>query len=223
MAKKKYQRSADVDQDNTTPQEGGQPMNLQTILLGVIAMVLVVQTFLLLTDDGGTPAYVPSGTAAAPAAPLNNMNPQLAPPPPPAPQPATNPAGNINVTMPNQQAAQPAQAQPAPAANTTTASFSESTKDFGAVSRAAAPMTHSFTVTNSGAQPLTYTNVRGDAGATVTSYPTTPIPPGGSGQVSIQFDPSTAKGSGIQSWNIHLDGNTNPGHQHLVVQATIQD
>lgn len=219
MAKKKYQNNAEVDQEKTTQQEGGQPMNLQTMLLGVIAVVLVVQTFLLLTDDGGTPAYVPSGTAAAPAAPLNNMNAQPAPPPP-APQPANNSAGNINVTMPNQQATQP---QTAPAANTTTASFSESTKDFGAVSRSAAPMTHTFTVTNNGAQPLTYTNVRGDAGASVTSYPTTPIPPGGSGQVSIQFDPSTAKGSGIQSWNIHLDGNTNPGHQHLVVQATIQD
>lgn len=220
MSKKKYQKSADDHQQDTGQEQGGQPMNIQTILLGVIAIALVVQTFLLLTDDGGSPAYVPSGTAAAPAAaPAPAMSAQPA-------QPANNTGNpNINVTMPNQQQAQPqAQpAQPAQAANTTAVTFSEKTKDFGTVSRTTAPMQHTFTVTNSGAQPLTYTQVRGDAGTTVTSFPTGPIPPGGSGEIKIQFDPSTANGNGIQSWNIHLDGNTNPSHQHLIVQANIQN
>lgn len=217
MSKKKYQRSAEDPQQENVTQEGGQPMNIQTILLGIIAIVLVVQTFLLLTDDGSTPAYVPSGTVAGPAA---------APAPNVSAQPANNASSpNINVTMPDQQApqtqAQPA--QPAQAANTTAVSFSEQTKDFGSVSRSAAPMNHTFTVTNNGAQPLTYTQVRGDAGTTVTSFPTGPIPPGASGEIKVQFDPSAAQGSGIQSWNIHLDGNTNPSHQHLIVQANIQN
>lgn len=221
MAKKKYQRQqTDNTQDSTPSSDSGQPMNIQTILLGIIAVALVVQTFLLLTDDGGTPSYVPSGTAAAPV----NNTPAAAPAPNPTAQPANNNASNpnINVTMPNQQQQQQ-QAPPQPAANTTAAGFSEKTKDFGTVSRTAAPMNHTFTVTNNGSQPLTYTQVRGDQGATVTSFPTGPIPPGGSGEIKVQFDPSTAQGNGIQSWNIHLDGNTNPSHQHLIVQANIQN
>lgn len=217
MAKKKYTRT----QESTAPQAGnqqeeqqGQALSLQTILLGIIALALVIQTFLMLSDGEDTPAYIPSGTAAAPAGGNNNMT---APPASSPQSAANNQQPNINVTMPNgqQQAAQPQQA-----ANTTAVAFSEKTKDFGTVSSSSGPLEHTFTVTNNGSQPLSYTQVRGDAGATVVSYPTNPIPPGGSGEVKVTLDPST-KSSGIQSWNIHLDGNTNPGHQHLILQANV--
>ena len=77
-------------------------------------------------------------------------------------------------------------------------------------------------MTNTGSQPLSYSSVRGDAGVTVTKYPTAPIPPGGKGLITVQFDPANAKVGGNQAYNVHMDANTNPGHQHIVIQATVQ-
>ncbi len=216
MAKKQNQAAHDTYQEQE--QTAGQPVNVQTILLGIIALALVIQTFLMLTDDGGSaPAYVPSGAAAVATPPAASM---------PA---AANPITSTPVATAPQTAAQPA-AQPAASnaptfsvgnGNTTTATYSATSHNFGTLAASDGPKEHTFTVTNAGGQPLSYTQVRGDAGVTVLSYPTAPIPPGGKGEIKVQLNPAALAGQGTKTIKVHCDANTNPGHQDLMIQATV--
>lgn len=215
MAKKQNQAAQDTYREQE--QTAGQPVNVQTILLGIIALALVIQTFLMLTDDGGSaPAYVPSnGAVVAPAASAM-----------PA---AANPITSTPVATAPQNTAQPA-AQPAASntptfsvgdGNATTATYSATSHNFGTLSASDGPKEHTFTVTNAGGQPLSYTQVRGDAGVTVLSYPTAPIPPGGKGEIKVQLNPAALAGQGTKTIKVHCDANTNPGHQDLLIQATV--
>lgn len=229
MSKKKYYEKnqdehAQAGEMEETEERGGTSnVKIEVVLLAVIAVALVIQTFYMISGSGGsdTPAYVPAGNNSPAAMSQPQSQPQIQSQPQAQPQ-QMSPQQQIQQQMQQQtNTQQPSAAQPSADANATTASYSETTHDFGVVGADASNLSHTFTVTNDGAQPLAYTNVRGDAGLTVTSYPTSPIPPGGSGQISVTFDPAQSKGTGNQAYNVHLDANTSPGHQHLVIQATV--
>ena len=226
MAKKKYYEKNPDEQaqhEEFEESEGGSGSNIkiETVLLAIIAVALVVQTFIMISGSGesDTPAYVPSNNNQ-PAA-MNQpqqQQPRMQQQQPQAQQPqAQQPQIQMNPQQQTPQQQQPPASDP----NATTANYSETTHDFGAVSPSDGNLTHTFTVTNAGDKPLSYSNVRGDAGVTVTKYPTQPVPPGGKGEITVQFNPNQAKGEGNQAYNVHMDANTNPGHQHLVIQATV--
>lgn len=228
MAKKKYydkNQDENANQEEMEEQEGGTSnIKIETVLLAIIALALVIQTFYMISGSGksDTPEYIPANNSNQPAAMTQPQSqPQLQQM---QQQPQAQPQQPQIQTQPQVQTQpqQPQQAPPQQNANATTASYSENSFDFGTVSQSASGLTHTFTVTNAGNKPLTYTKVYGDPGVQVTSYPTQPIPAGGQGKVTVQFDPAQAKGGGNQAYNVHLEGNTNPAHQHLVLQATVQ-
>jgi hypothetical protein len=233
MAKKRfYQSSSNLsEQENTEQQEqGGTSVNLQTVLLGVIALALVIQVFLMLGNRGNssTPAYIPSaggGTASVGAQPPVSTQPsqpaaQMMPSQPATGQQQQPASTNPMTITPTQQPTQ----QAAPSGNNTSVNYSKTSHDFGTLSRANGPQPeHTFTVTNTGKQPLSYTNVSVDAGGTVLAYPVNPIPPGGKGEIKVRINPANTASTGQQMLRVHLDANTDPGHQHIDLSMNITE
>jgi glucan-binding YG repeat protein len=225
MAKKKYYNKNTneeiQDMENEESTATGK-MKIETVLLGVIALALVIQTFYMISGNSksSTPTYIPPQSQNMRSNAQQNIQPQAQQPTNNPVNITTNPQGNqnqpvqINQNQPQQQQANP---------NATTISLSESSVDFGTLT-AADKKQHTFTVTNTGSQALSYAKVYGDPGITIESYPTQPIPPGGTGQIKFSFDPSQvqkATGS-MQSFNIHMDGNSQPSHVHFTIQAAVK-
>lgn len=215
MSKKKYYEKANSEEQEHEEMEEtttATPIKIETVLLGVIALALIIQTFMMFSgnSDSGSPAYIQPGSNTGQPS-VNNLN--------------TNPQPNsqfqVNPAQANPDLPQPQNPTQTADPNQTTLSLSETTVDFGTVS-AGQTKTHSFDVTNTGSQPLSYTNVRGDAGITISSYPTDPIAPGSSGKVDFSFDPAQVQNAtgAQQSFNIHMDGNIS--HTHFTVQATVK-
>jgi uncharacterized membrane protein len=224
MAKKKYyskntnEEMQDMENEETTAGK----MKIETVLLGVIALALVIQTFYMISGNNksSAPSYIPPQSQNIRSNPSPNIQPQSQQPTNNPVNITTNPQGNQNQPVQINQT-QPQQTQANP--NATTISLSESSVDFGVLTSADKKQ-HTFTVTNTGSQALSYAKVYGDPGITVESYPTQPVPPGGTGQVTFSFDPSQvqkATGS-LQSFNIHMDANSQPSHVHYTIQATVQ-
>jgi outer membrane biosynthesis protein TonB len=139
-------------------------MNTNTILLGVIALLLLVQTIQKLAGKS-------SGSS-------NNTE-----------VIATNPV--VNPQAPNVSPVNPNPVTPQPTAANTVASYAETEKDFGSVTMGSKHQ-HKFKVTNTGTNPLTYGQVTGDAGLTIVSYPTTSLAPGQSGEIVVEYTPDAA-------------------------------
>jgi len=78
-------------------------------------------------------------------------------------------------------------------------SWSESTFNFGDVKEDGGKVTHKFTFTNTGNEPLVITNVRPSCGCTSSDYTKQPISPGGKGYVSASFDPKRRVGKNSKS------------------------
>jgi len=122
-------------------------------------------------------------------------------------------------------AAQPAAAGAAatPAGSTVTASqsnaavmnFDKSSFDFGKISRGD-KVKHDFKFTNTGKSPLIISGAVASCGCTTPNWPKTPVAPGESALISVQFN-STGK-IGLQDKMITITANTNPAQTvvHLV-------
>jgi hypothetical protein len=67
---------------------------------------------------------------------------------------------------------------------------------------------YTYTFKNTGNADLVITDARGSCGCTVPTYPENAIPPGGSGEISVQFDSN--KRSGDQNKTVTLTANTSP-------------
>ncbi len=169
-------------------------MKTNTIILGIIAVLLAIQTIKSF-DSGGTKNSADSAVVANPQQTPNPMNPMATP-----------------VQTP------PVQTPPVPAGPVTTASYGATDHDFGTV-KMGSKTKHTFKVTNAGLNPLTYSGVTGDAGLTIVSYPTNAIAPGGSGEIVVEYSPDAA---GPQTKQVHVNANTEPAHVHLVLNANVQ-
>jgi hypothetical protein len=167
-------------------------LTTNTILLGIIALLLAVQTITKLSEDeqpgGGAVVQTPTQPA---------VQPQV--------NPAVQPVQTITPT--------PQQTGP-----TTMALYDITEADMGPM-KVGQKAKQTFKVTNTGQNPLTYTSVTGDPAITVLSYPTAPIPAGGKGEIVVEY---TADAAGPQSRQVHVNANTEPGHVHLVVKANVQ-
>lgn len=111
---------------------------------------------------------------------------------------------------------------PAPQGPTTTLRFEEEIADFGTI-RDGEKVTHTFTFTNTGDQPLILSNVRGSCGCTVPSWDSDPIPPGETGSLTVEYD-SRNKGSvdgKVDTKFVTVTANTTPSTHRLTVRANV--
>lgn len=115
----------------------------------------------------------------------------------------------------------PAAADAAPAVPTgptTEMTFAETEYDFGTVTEGE-KVTHTYTFTNTGDEPLILSNARGSCGCTVPEWPREPIAPGGEGEVTVVFN-SRGKG-GDRNQRVTLTANTDPAQTFLSLKGTV--
>ncbi len=179
---------------------------IQVGLLGLIALLLVLNLFGAFdglfgggSDDAKDKARQSLVTGDASVTPGSTDGANL-----------TTPSGADAVANP----AEPA----APTGPTTTMEFEESEFDFGVVD-AGEKVTHVYKFSNSGNEPLIISNAKGSCGCTVPSWPKEPIPPGGSGEIKVQFDSKNKKGK--QSKRVTITANTDPAQTFLTIKGEV--
>ena len=114
----------------------------------------------------------------------------------------------------NQAAAQPA----APAGPTTTMTFEETEFDFGTVNEGE-KVSHTYTFTNEGDEPLILSNAKGSCGCTVPSWPREPIAPGATGEITVEFNSKNKKGKRNQK--VTITANTNPPQSFIYLKGDV--
>ncbi len=89
-------------------------------------------------------------------------------------------------------------------------SFEEEIFDFGEVKEDGGTVTHTFTFTNKGEQPLIVHNVRASCGCTSPDWTRQPIQPGKRGFVKVTFDPRNRPGNFNKSAIVSTNGTELP-------------
>jgi hypothetical protein len=107
---------------------------------------------------------------------------------------------------------------PAPTGPTTTISFEETTFNFGEVDDGE-KVSHVYEFTNTGNEPLVISNAKGSCGCTVPKWPKTPIPPGETGEIMVEFN---SKGkTGTQTKRVTITANTDPAQTFLTITGQV--
>ena len=127
----------------------------------------------------------------------------------------TTPAADKAATTPTPPAATPA----APTGPTTTMSFAETEFNFGKVV-AGEKVSHTYTFTNTGEEPLIISNAKGSCGCTVPEWPREPIAVGGTGEVTVVFDSKNKKGPRNQK--VTLTANTDPPQSFIYLKGEVE-
>jgi hypothetical protein len=127
----------------------------------------------------------------------------------------------VSPTAAAPEAAANAQAQPAetaPAGPTTTVQFKESEFDFGKIDQGES-VTHSYTFTNTGSEPLIISSAKGSCGCTVPKWPKEPIAPGETGELLVEFN---SKGKrGVQNKKVTITANTSPQQSFIYLKGEV--
>lgn len=124
-----------------------------------------------------------------------------------------------NANADNAPTPQPATtATQAPTGPTTTIAFEESEYDFGTV-KAGEKVRHVFKFKNTGSEPLIISNAKGSCGCTVPNWPREPIPPGGEGEIVVEFDSKGKRGK--QNRKVTITANTEPPQIFLYVKGEV--
>lgn len=179
-------------------------------LLGVIAIALVANAYLLSTDrgtyrdpadskatferTGGSSSNIVSDEASARKRAMEKAN-------------SVDPLKAKDVSK----------AANVPA---TTIAFEESNHDFGEIMQ---DSEHKkiFTFTNAGDEPLIIEKAKGSCGCTVPKYPKEPIPPGGTGEIEVVYKPGKQKNK--QTKNVTITANTTPPNTVLTISANVRE
>jgi hypothetical protein len=101
----------------------------------------------------------------------------------------------------------------------TTIEFSETKFDFGDLQEGDV-VKHSFNFKNTGSSPLIIAEAHGSCGCTIPLYPKEPIPPGGTGEIEVQFN-SFAK-PGLQNKTVTVTANTEPSQTVLNISSNVK-
>ncbi len=127
---------------------------------------------------------------------------------------------NIETVTPSDpNAAAPAQPNvAAPAGPSTSVQFAESSFNFGDVTEGEI-VTHTYSFTNTGSEPLIITDAKGSCGCTVPSRPTAPIAPGEKGEITVRFDTNNKVGQRNQ--RVTITANTNPAQTVISLDGTV--
>lgn len=97
-------------------------------------------------------------------------------------------------------------------------SFEQPSHDFGAVDEGAV-LSHRFAFTNTGNIPLLISDARSTCGCTVPDWPRSPIPPGGKGEIFVQFDTNNKPGK--QQKPVTITANTFPAQTQVFIRAEV--
>ncbi|MCB0587386.1 MAG: DUF1573 domain-containing protein [Phaeodactylibacter sp.] len=120
---------------------------------------------------------------------------------------------------PNASAQPAAQQGTVPSGPTTVMSFDETEFDFGTVTEGE-KVSHTYKFKNTGEEPLILSNAKGSCGCTVPSWPREPIPPGGEGVVTVEFNSQNKKGKRNQK--VTITANTNPPQTFIYLKGEVQ-
>lgn len=170
--------------------------NIKIGLLGIIALTLVVDTFIMDGSSSNTIEEQPQSNIAA-----NAVQPNTAIPPIPDP--------SIN---------QPQQPSQSESRAKTTIKFAEMNHDFGGIEQNS-KHTKVFKFTNTGSEPLIIENASGSCGCTVPTYPKEPIAPGKTGEIEVVYSPGTQQGA--QTKTVTITANTEPITTTLNISANV--
>ncbi len=168
---------------------------IQIGLLGLVAVLLLINLF------GGFNGLFGGGDTDLRADARQQLNTTTAVT---APTPATA----------NAKPVEPA----APVGPTTTVKFDENEYDYGTIDQGEKAR-HTYKFTNTGNEPLIISNAKGSCGCTVPSWPKEPIPPGGTGQIDVEFDSKGKKGK--QSKRVTITANTEPAQTFLTIKGEV--
>jgi len=91
--------------------------------------------------------------------------------------------------------------------------------DFGTIKKNV-PVSHKFTFTNQGNEPLVISSVQASCGCTVTDYSKEPIPTGGEGFVKATYN---AANVGVFSKTVTVNANTDGGAVALTIKGVVAE
>jgi hypothetical protein len=101
----------------------------------------------------------------------------------------------------------------------TTIKYDNDRHEFGIVNEGEV-VKHAFKFTNTGKEPLLISNCKGSCGCTVPTWPHEPIPPGGTGEIKVEFN--TKGKPGNQSKRITVTANTVPTETYIEVSGEVR-
>lgn len=90
--------------------------------------------------------------------------------------------------------------------------------DYGEV-QAGDIVTHVFRFVNNGKVPLIINNAHSTCGCTVPTWPKDPVPPGGSGEISVEFN--TSNKAGFQEKPVIISANTFPATTKVYLRGYV--
>ena len=97
--------------------------------------------------------------------------------------------------------------------------FEDMEHDFGTITDGDV-VSHTFTFTNNGDAPLIIQSAKGSCGCTVPTWPREPIPVGGTGEITAEFN---SKGKpGMQNKAVTITANTWPKSTTLRIKAEVK-
>ncbi len=106
-----------------------------------------------------------------------------------------------------------------PAGPSTTIQYVQPVYDFGHIDEGEI-VTHVYKFKNTGGEPLVISNCKGSCGCTVPTWPKEPIPPGGEGEIKVEFN---SKGKpGVQSKRVTVTANTMPTETFIEIKGEVK-
>ena len=125
-----------------------------------------------------------------------------------------------NLVASPEQTNNPTDASTEPTGPTTTMVFENGqVHDYGTI-EAGVKVTHKFKFKNTGSEPLIISNCKGSCGCTVPVCPTSPIAPGETGEIPVEFD---SKGkNGPDTKTVTITANTNPTQTILTIKGEVK-
>ena len=96
--------------------------------------------------------------------------------------------------------------------------FKYKTWDFGEVPEGP-KVRHEFEFTNTGNEPLIIHQVRSSCGCTVPYWPREPIPPGGKGKITVEYNTAGRPGPFYKVVTIY--SNANPPTEQIVIKGVV--
>lgn len=182
---------------------------VQTYLLGFVALMTVVNTVLIVTDDDGGRVIQPVGAAM-------NSNDDVV-----SAQTTIDRSKYLDQAeaIKNDPAAFAETPAPPPGPKTTV-SFAQTEHNFGNITQESENK-HVFEFTNTGSEPLIISDAKGSCGCTVPNYPREPIPPGETGEIEVVYSPGKQKGN--QTKTVTVTANTDPPTSKLQIRAMVEE
>jgi hypothetical protein len=168
--------------------------NIKIVLLSIIALTLIYDTFIESAGNENTHNHSPIAEAKT--------------------------SGNpVDVTAPAPVQVQP-QEPAAPKLPATTIQFDKMEHDFGKIKQETENK-YLFKFKNTGSEPLVIENAVGSCGCTVPKYPREPIAPGQTGEIEVEYKPGKQQGAQVKT--VTLTANTEPAETKLQIKAQVEE